>query len=86
MLAGYVHLNPAYLSRLFRKEKGMSITDYLLQERMRIARELIESSTLPISDIAQSVGYSNFSYFAKMFKKVHNANPQQLRKLSGCSG
>lgn len=86
MLAEHVYLNSAYLSRLFKKEKGMSITDYLLQERMRIARDLIESSTLPISDIAQSVGFSNFSYFAKMFKKVHNVNPQQLRKLSGCPG
>lgn len=86
MLAEYVHLNPAYLSRLFKKEVGMSITDYLLNERMQIAKELIVHSTIPISDIAQTIGYSNFSYFSKMFKKVYHANPQQFRKLSGCSG
>lgn len=86
MLAEYVHLNPAYLSRLFKKEVGMSITDYLLHERMRIAKELIISSTIPISEIAQTIGYSNFSYFSKMFKKVYHENPQQFRKLSGCSG
>lgn len=65
MLAEYVHLNPAYLSRLFKKV-GMSITDYLLNERMQIAKELIVHSTIPISDIAQTIGYSNFSYFSKM--------------------
>ncbi|GGH10698.1 response regulator transcription factor [Paenibacillus segetis] len=86
MLAEYVHLNPAYLSRLFKKEVGMSITDYLLNERMQIAKELIVHSTIPISEIAQTIGYSNFSYFSKMFKKVYHANPQQFRKLSGCSG
>jgi two-component system response regulator YesN len=85
MLAEYVHLNPAYLSRLFKKEVGMSITDYLLNERMRIAKALIVNSTMPISEIAQSIGYSNFSYFSKMFKRVYQANPQQFRKLSGSS-
>jgi two-component system response regulator YesN len=84
MLAEYVHLNPAYLSRLFKKETGMSITDYLLNERMRIAKELIAHSTIPISDIAQKLGYGNFSYFSKMFKKIYHANPQQFRKSSGC--
>jgi len=84
MLADYVHLNPAYLSRLFKKETGMSITDYLLNERMRIAKELIVSSTIPIFEIAQKLGYYNFSYFSKMFKKIHQANPQQFRKQSGC--
>ncbi|MBB6672152.1 response regulator [Cohnella nanjingensis] len=86
MLAEYAYLNPAYLSRLFKKEVGMSITDYLLNERMRIAKELIAHSTIPISEIARTLGYSNFSYFSKMFRKVHQANPQQLRKLSGISG
>ncbi|MCC3377272.1 response regulator [Cohnella sp. REN36] len=86
MLAEFAYLNPAYLSRLFKKEVGMSITDYLLNERMRIAKELIAHSSIPISEIARSLGYSNFSYFSKMFRKVHQANPQQLRKLSGISG
>jgi len=85
MLAEYVHLNPAYLSRLFKKETGMSITDYLLSERMRMAKELISRSALPISEIARTLGYNNFSYFSRMFRKVYNANPQQFRKQAGCT-
>ncbi|GGI45067.1 hypothetical protein GCM10008018_10240 [Paenibacillus marchantiophytorum] len=79
-LAEYVHLNPAYLSRLFKKEVGESITDYILIERMKLAQELIRNSTIPISDIAKSLGYSNFSYFSKMFKKLYHCTPQHYRK------
>ncbi|NEW04766.1 response regulator [Paenibacillus sp. SYP-B3998] len=79
-LAAYVHLNPAYLSRLFKREAGVSITDYILHERMKLAKELIRNSTIPISDIAKSLGYSNFSYFSKMFKKVCTKTPQHYRR------
>ncbi|CAM4007406.1 helix-turn-helix domain-containing protein [Paenibacillus alkaliterrae] len=79
-LAEHVHLNPAYLSRLFKKEVGESITDYILRERMKVARELIQNSTIPISDIARSLGFSNFSYFSKMFKKVYGTTPQHCRR------
>ncbi|WP_314587703.1 helix-turn-helix domain-containing protein [Paenibacillus terrigena] len=82
-LAEYVHLNPAYLSRLFKREVGESITDYILNERMKVAKELIATSSMPISDIAKSLGYSNFSYFAKMFKKVYHATPQHFRRQLG---
>ncbi|OPA81200.1 DNA-binding response regulator [Paenibacillus selenitireducens] len=79
-LASYVHLNPAYLSRLFKREVGDSITDYILHERMKLANELIRNTKLPISDIAKSLGYTNFSYFSKMYKKVYQATPQHVRR------
>lgn len=79
-LADHVHLNPAYLSRLFKKEVGESLTDYVLSERMKVAKYLIINSSMPISDIAQSVGYTNFSYFTKMFKKQYQYTPQHYRR------
>lgn len=81
-LASHVFVNPAYLSRLFKKETGESLTDYILRERMKQAKELIVGSTMPVSDIALSLGYSNFSYFSKMFKKVYGMNPQHYRRAS----
>lgn len=81
-LASYVHLNPAYLSRLFKREVGESITDYILHERMALAKDLIANSSMPISDVAKALGYHNFSHFSKMFRKVHDASPQQFRQLS----
>ncbi|MFB9329203.1 response regulator [Paenibacillus aurantiacus] len=85
-IADHVHLNPAYLSRLFKKETGVSLTDYMLQERMKVARELIGNSTIPISDIAKSLGYNNFSYFSKMFKRLYGSTPQQCRRQAVGSG
>lgn len=81
-LARHVHLNPAYLSRLFKRKAGQSITDYILYVRMSQAKDLIATSTLPISDVAKTFGYYNFSHFSKMFRKVYHVSPQQYRQQS----
>ena len=75
-----MYLNPAYLSRLFRKETGLSLTDYMVEQRLRKAKAELESTNIKISDIAVSVGYSNFSHFSKLFKKLTGLTPQEYRK------
>lgn len=79
-LSEYVHLNESYLSRLFHKETGMSLSDYILKERMKKAGELIAETDEPISEIANQLCYDNFSYFSKLFRKVYNVTPQEYRK------
>ncbi|MGW8821187.1 response regulator transcription factor [Paenibacillus lautus] len=81
-LASFVHLNPAYLSRLFKREVGESITDYILHVRMSQAKDLILTSTIPISEVAKTFGYHNFSHFSKMFRKVYQVSPQEFRQQS----
>lgn len=78
--AEYVYLNPAYLSRLFRKETGKSLTDYLVELRIVRAREELASGNNRVSDIAQAVGYSNFSHFSQLFKRMTGLTPQEYRK------
>ncbi|MEX1028411.1 MAG: AraC family transcriptional regulator [Paenibacillaceae bacterium] len=79
-LANCVHINSSYLSRLFKKEVGMSLTDFIVQERMKTARELLIHSDEMISNIAKSFHYTNFSHFSKMFRKHYGMNPQDYRK------
>jgi two-component system, response regulator YesN len=79
-LSKHVHLNGSYLSRLFHKETGMSLSDYILQERMKKAGQLMSETDKPIYGIANQLCYDNFSYFSKMFKKVYNLTPQEYRK------
>ncbi|MNC10524.1 HTH-type transcriptional activator Btr [compost metagenome] len=79
-LAAHVYLNPAYLSRLFRKETGMALTDYILQERMRKAADQLITTDKSISEIAGGLGYGNFSYFARQFRKVYAVPPQDYRR------
>ncbi|OAS21229.1 response regulator transcription factor [Paenibacillus oryzisoli] len=80
-IAQYVHLNPAYLSRLFKKETGLSLADYILQIRIDKAKRLLEETSLKISTVAEAVGYSHFSHFGKMFKKLTSLTPQDYRKM-----
>lgn len=79
-IAEHVYLNPAYLSRLFRKETGQSLTDYSVNLRMARAKNELEMTNVKISDIAVSVGYSNFSHFSKLFKKTTGLTPLEYRK------
>jgi len=79
-LASHVYLNPAYLSRLFKKETNDTITDFIVRERMKLAAKHLKDSDEPVSSIAQTFGYSNFSHFSRMFKKCHGMTPQEYRK------
>ena len=79
-IAAAVYLNPAYVSRLFRKETGMSLTEYIARARIEEAKRLLVETNDKISHIAESVGYVHLSYFAKLFRKVTGLTPQEYRK------
>ena len=79
-IAKAVYLNPEYLSRLFKKEMGIGLNEYLVQERMKIAESLLRNTSFSISIIASKVGYVNFSHFARAFKKEFGVSPTEYRK------
>ncbi|WP_028552165.1 response regulator transcription factor [Paenibacillus sp. UNC451MF] len=79
-IAKYVNLHPDYLSRWYKKETQKSIMEYITEEKVRVAKEMLLTTDLSVSDIAMSVGYSNFSYFSKVFKHVVSMNPNEYRK------
>lgn len=79
-LAKHVNLHPDYLSRWFKKETGKSIIEYISTEKITFAKELLLTTDLSVSDIATTVGFSNFSYFSKVFKQEVKLNPNQYRK------
>ncbi|WP_168735823.1 helix-turn-helix domain-containing protein [Cohnella fermenti] len=78
-LAAHVYLNPAYLSRMFKKETGLSLSDAIIQERIQEAKRLLEKTELKITDIAGEVGYSSLGSFSNLFKRVVGVTPQQYR-------
>lgn len=69
-VAKHVHLSPAYLSELFKKETGMSFIDYKTITRIERAKELLMAPYANISEISLKVGYSDPKYFSKLFKKI----------------
>lgn len=79
-LGELVYLNADYLSRIFKKETGISISSYILKKRVEEAKKLLARSNLPINTVSIYVGYSNFSYFTKMFKENTGYSPLDYRR------
>lgn len=79
-LSEYLHMNIDYLNRIFKKETGMALSEYITLEKLKIAKQLIKTTMLPISFIAARVGFSNFSHFSKSYKKVFDISPSEERK------
>lgn len=80
-VADATNLSPAYLSTIFKKELGISFTDYLISCRMEKAKELLKSTDDSIVVIAEQVGYLDSRYFSKIFFKVVGLKPSVYRKL-----
>ncbi len=79
-LGELVYLNTDYISRIFKKETGISISSYILKKRVEEAKKLLAQSNLPINTVSIYVGYSNFSYFTKMFKENTGYSPLDYRR------
>lgn len=78
-IAEMVHLNPDYLTRIFKKETGMTLKEYIIEQKINAAQSLLKTTSLPVSFVAAKVGYSNFSHFSKAYKKVMGHTPQEER-------
>ncbi|RHP33370.1 helix-turn-helix domain-containing protein [Lachnotalea sp. AF33-28] len=78
-IAGYVYLNPDYLTRIVKKETGLPISEYIQRERMEAAMKLIDKTELSISSVAAEVGYQHFSHFSKVFRKHTGMSPMEYR-------
>ncbi len=80
MLASIVFLTPDYLSRLFKKTTGKSLSQYIRQYRMDKARELLIRTNKKIIDIGIQVGYPNYSYFCQSFREYFGTSPEKYRQ------
>ncbi len=76
----YVGFTRSYFSTMFKKQTGTSLQEYLLQVRMKEASNLLESTALPVHQIAGSVGYEDALAFSKMFKKYTGKGPKEYRE------
>jgi len=79
-IAEAIYMNPEYLSRLFKKVKGIALNDYITMKKTEIAKSLLTNTNIPVNLIASKVGYSNFSYFSQVFKKYCGLAPLEYRQ------
>lgn len=78
-LASIVYLNADYLSHIFKKETGYSLTNYVIEERIKKAKQLLRQNNMSIRDIAIACGFQNISYFSRQFKKSTGMTPREFR-------
>lgn len=78
-VAASLGLSPTYLSRLFKKETGGCLQDFVNEERIFRAANLLLYSELSLPEIANYVGFPNQSYFGKIFKQVNGMTPRAFR-------
>lgn len=80
LIAENCYCHPVYLSHLFNKEMGFSLTDYINQCRIEAAKRLLDLTELSITQISLEVGFNDPSYFSKVFKNIQGINPTHYRQ------
>ena len=76
-----ISMNPCYLSHLFKKEVGVSISDYIQKERIEESKKLILSGKKSLVDIYVPLGFIDQSHFSKTFKKFVGITPKEYKTL-----
>ncbi len=78
--ADFLNVNPSYLSTLFKKETGKTLTEFVNMKRIEKAKHLLTSTNMQIQNVAQNCGILDVNYFTKIFKKYTNETPNEYRK------
>lgn len=78
-LADINYFNPTYLSRFFKQERGLNLSEYIDNCRVRRAKELLKEDGLKIREVAVEVGYEAAHSFTRFFKKATGMTPQEYR-------
>lgn len=75
-----IHLSPDYMTKVFKKETGMTIKEYMIKKRMKRAKDLLRNTEMTVSAVAAETGYDNLSYFVRLFRSYYGVTPKQYQK------
>ncbi|MBQ9211581.1 MAG: response regulator [Clostridia bacterium] len=79
-IADVLHLNAQYVMRIFKKEVGCPILQYIIAKRIALAVRYLEETSISVADVAILCGFDNYSYFIRIFKRYTNETPIVYRK------
>ncbi len=82
-ISAAVHLTPEYCCSLFKKHTGMTVFDYILKQRIDTARRLITLGDMPLRSIAIEMGFADYNYFSRTFKRLTGTTPRAYKDLAG---
>ncbi|MDR3138937.1 MAG: helix-turn-helix transcriptional regulator [Treponema sp.] len=85
ILAKQCNVDPSYLSAQFKREKNMTVTDYIHTQRLRRAASLLRNSGCYIQDVAEQCGFLDVNYFCRLFKRQYGRPLREFRAALGLS-
>ena len=78
-----INLSREYTSYIFKKEMSTTLTDYINERKLLLAKELISRQNMTLSQVAQHISFDNYNYFCRLFKKHFGISPgQYMRSLN----
>ncbi len=80
-IAEALHFNPQYLMRAFKSKTDMSIVEYITKARLDTAKKILKDTPLPIKIVASMVGYGDYAYFTRVFRKETGVSPSRYRSM-----
>lgn len=86
ILSDIFYMDSDYASKLFKKEFGISFKNYVINKRIEAAKDLLSNTSLPVNIVSANVGYENYSYFTRLFRKVTGMTPVEYRGQGGETG
>ncbi|MBB6481997.1 response regulator transcription factor [Spirochaeta isovalerica] len=81
-IADELHVSPNYLSSQFKKQKGMTLTSYITDLRLKTASEMLKLPGANIKNISESLGYQSSRHFARLFKEKFGCTPSEYSEMS----
>jgi len=81
-LSARVYMSKASFHRAFKQEFGLSPVDYIIKERMRLAKRCLKNPALSITEICFRAGFNNLTYFTRMFRQLEGMTPTVYRALA----
>lgn len=78
-IANHLYISPTYLSKIFKSERGKTFSNYVLDYRIKMAKEYLKDPQYKIYQIAGMCGFSDVAHFSKCFKQVTDLSPNKYR-------
>lgn len=81
IIAGELHLDYPYLSKLFSEVEGITIEQYIINQKIEKVKEYLVYDELTLSEVADKMGYSSVAHLSNQFKKVTGLSPSHFREV-----
>lgn len=80
MISDHVHLAREYIAYIFKRETGKTVVEYINERKMLLAKDMIQNGNITLGEVAERLGFENYGYFSRCFKKHFNTSPKMFQK------